>query len=123
MKNLQICLPHLSDVATLSWEIQKSFFNIILLQIIYVSSQKKQIATVLLQFYLFAYCCLVLLTICIALVLRLGHAAGGASRVVHGSILCDPIQPNPSADGPNPIQPTTSGKFGPNPIQLRNLTA
>jgi len=40
MKNLQICLPHLSDVATLSWEIQKSFFNIILLQIIYVSSQK-----------------------------------------------------------------------------------
>ena len=36
-------------------------------------------------------------------------------RVVHGSILCDPIQPNPSADWPNPTksnptQPTTSGK-------------
>jgi len=26
-----------------------------------------------------------------------------AHRVVSGSILCDPIQPNPSADWPNPI--------------------
>jgi len=32
-------------------------------------------------------------------------------RVVRGSILCDPIQPNPSADWPNPTQPTTSGKI------------
>jgi len=36
--------------------------------------------------------------------------------VVHGSILCEPIQPNPSADPtqPNPLQVE---KFGPNPIQ------
>jgi len=32
-------------------------------------------------------------------------------RVVHGSILCDPIQPNPSADWPNPTQPNTTNKF------------
>ena len=32
-------------------------------------------------------------------------------RVVHGSILCGPIQPNPSADRPNPTQSTTSGKI------------
>jgi len=32
-----------------------------------------------------------------------GFARG--NRVVHGSILCDPIQPNPSADWPNPTQP------------------
>jgi len=33
--------------------------------------------------------------------------------------LCDPIQPNPSADGTNPIQPTARGKFWtqPNPTQ------
>jgi len=38
MNILQICPPHLSDVATLPWEIKKmSFFNIIIriLQIIY----------------------------------------------------------------------------------------
>ena len=27
MKVLQVCLPHLSDVATLPWEIQKSYFQ------------------------------------------------------------------------------------------------
>ena len=32
-------------------------------------------------------------------------------RVVHGSILCDPIQPNPSPDWPNPTQPNTTNKF------------
>ena len=32
-------------------------------------------------------------------------------RVVHGSILCDPIQPNPSSDWPNPTQPTASGEI------------
>jgi len=31
--------------------------------------------------------------------------------VVHGSILCDPIQPNPSADLPNPTRLITSGKI------------
>ena len=40
------------------------------------------------------------------------RACGNArwSRVVRGSILCDPIQPNVSADWPNPTQPTKSGK-------------
>ena len=45
MKTLQICPRNLSDVATLSWEIQKkSFFNIIIhiLQIIYVSSEENE---------------------------------------------------------------------------------
>jgi len=45
MNILQICLPHVSDVATLPWELQKkSFFNIIIhiLQIIYVSSEENK---------------------------------------------------------------------------------
>jgi len=45
MNILQICLPHVSDVATLHWELQKkSFFNIIIhiLQIIYVSSEENK---------------------------------------------------------------------------------
>ena len=44
MNALQICPPHLSDVATLLWEIQKSFFNIIIhiLQIIYVMSEENK---------------------------------------------------------------------------------
>ena len=33
------------------------------------------------------------------------------NRAVHGSILCDPIQPNPSADWPNRTRPITSGKI------------
>jgi len=33
------------------------------------------------------------------------------TRLVYGSILCDPIQLNPSADWPKPTQPTTSGKI------------
>ena len=39
MNILQSCPPHLSDVATLLWKIQKSFFNIIIhiLQIIYIT--------------------------------------------------------------------------------------
>jgi len=42
---LQIYLPHLSDVATSPWEIQKNvIFNIIIhiLQIIYVSSEENE---------------------------------------------------------------------------------
>jgi len=41
------------------------------------------------------------------------------TRGVHGSILCDLMQPNPSADWPNPTQPITSGKIWtqPDPIQ------
>jgi len=43
MNILQICPPHLSDVATLPWEIQKSIFNIIIhiLQI-YLSSEENE---------------------------------------------------------------------------------
>jgi len=33
------------------------------------------------------------------------------SPAVHWSILCDPIQPNPSADWPNATQPTVSWKI------------
>ena len=36
---------------------------------------------------------------------------GGKPRVVHESILCDPIQPNPSADWPNPTRPNTICKY------------
>ena len=74
MTNLQICPPHLSDVATLLWEIQKSiFFNIIIhvLQIIYVISEEKN------SNYSTALAVYLLRVICIALVLRLGHATGG----------------------------------------------
>jgi len=49
---LQTRPPHLSDVATLPWEIQKkSFFNIIIhiLQIIYITPKKKTIAAVVVQ--------------------------------------------------------------------------
>jgi len=42
------------------------------------------------------------------------------TRVVHGSILCDPIQPTPSADWPNPTQPNTTNKF--NCLVQPNLT-
>jgi len=44
-ETLQICPPHLSDVATLPWEIQKSHFqqyNSYIFLIIYVISEKKQ---------------------------------------------------------------------------------
>ena len=50
---IQICLPHLSDVAILPWEIQKVIFSIIIhvLQIIYVTSdENKIIATVYCSF-------------------------------------------------------------------------
>jgi len=41
------------------------------------------------------------------------------ATVVHGSILCDPIQPSPSTGGPNPTQPnpTQPNPTQPNPIQ------
>jgi len=42
--------------------------------------------------------------------------------VVHGSILRDPIQPNLSADWPNPIQPTTTGKIWTRPDPTRPNT-
>ena len=63
---------------------KKSFFNIIIhiLQIIYITSEAKPIATVVVQFQLFTYCCLVLPVICIALVLHLGHATGGARVLI-----------------------------------------
>ena len=44
MQILHICPPHLSDVATLPWEIEKVIFNIIthILQIIYVISEENK---------------------------------------------------------------------------------
>jgi len=48
--------------------------NIYILQIIYVTSQENKQQLL----YFFTYCCLVLPIICKALVLRLGHATGGA---------------------------------------------
>ena len=54
-------------------------------------------------------------------VLRPRHAHVWLLRVVHGSILCDPIQSNPSADHwPNPTQPTTSGKIWTQPNTANN---
>ena len=44
------------------------------------------------------------------------------ARVVHESILCDPIQPNQSADWLNLTHPQQMEQFGPNPIQ-RNTTS
>ena len=47
MKILQICPPHLSDIATLSWEIQKvidnSIINYYILLIIYVISEENKL--------------------------------------------------------------------------------
>ena len=43
---------------------------------------RKQIATFVLQLWQFTYCCLVLPITCIALVLRLGHATGGARVLI-----------------------------------------
>jgi len=45
---------------------------------------------------------------------------GFCPTVVHGSILCDPIQPNPSADWPNPTQLTTGGKIWTQPNTTNN---
>ena len=44
--------------------------------------RRKQIVTVVLQLWLFTYCCSVLPIICTALVLRLGHATGGARVLI-----------------------------------------
>ena len=80
MNTSQICPPHLSDVVTLPWEIQKSYSSTKLF--IYFSwftlgyLRRKQIATVVLHLYLFTYCCWVLPIIFTALILRLGHATG-----------------------------------------------
>jgi len=46
MKILQVCPPHLSDVATLAWEIQKSHFQqyySYILLIIYVISEENKL--------------------------------------------------------------------------------
>jgi len=45
MNILQICLPHLSDVATLPWAMKKShFFNIIIntVKIIYITVEENK---------------------------------------------------------------------------------
>jgi len=46
MKILQVCPPHLSDVATLPWEIHKSHFQLYysyILLIIYVVSEENKL--------------------------------------------------------------------------------
>jgi len=80
MNTLQICPRHLSDVAILPWEIQKS--HILTLLFIYFElstlSQNKtnsNCCTAALAVYLLLFNASV---ICIALVLRLRHATGGA---------------------------------------------
>jgi len=62
MKTLQISPPRLSDVATLLLEIQKSHFSILLFIYfrLFTLPQKKTLATIVLQLYLFTYYCLVL---------------------------------------------------------------
>jgi len=79
-----IFCPHLSDVATLPWEIKKVIFQ-------HYSSytsdylryfRRKQIATVVLQLLLFTYYCLVLPVISIAIILHLGHTKGGARVLI-----------------------------------------
>jgi len=84
MNLLQSCPPHLSDVATLPWEIQKSHFSTLLFIYfrIFTLSQKKINSNCVLQLQLFTYCCLVLPIICIALVLRLEHATRGARVLI-----------------------------------------
>ena len=84
MNILQNCPPQVSCVAILPWEIRKSHF-----QHYYSCTsdylrylRRKQTATVVQQLQLFTYCCLVLAIICIALVLRLGHTAGGARVLI-----------------------------------------
>jgi len=66
----------------------KSFFNIIIHTSDYLRYlRRKRVATVVLQLWLFTYCCLVLPIICIALVLRLGHATGGAHMCTDMDVL------------------------------------
>jgi len=73
---LQSFPPHLSDVATLPWEIQKSHFSTLFFIYfrLFTLPQKKTNSNCCLQLQLFTYCWLVLPIVRIALVLRLGHA-------------------------------------------------
>ena len=83
MNNFHICPSHLSDVATLPWEIKKVIFQ-------HYSSytsdylryfRRKRIATVVLQLLLFTYYCLVLPVISIAIILHLGHTTGRSACI------------------------------------------
>jgi len=83
-ETLQICPPHLSNVATLPWEIQTSYFSTLLFIYfrLFTLPQKKTNSnchTAALAVY---YYCLVLPAICVALVLRLGHSTGGARVLI-----------------------------------------
>jgi len=85
MNALQTCSPHLSYVATLPWKNPKKvifqhYYSYTSHYLRYL--RRKQIATVVLQLWLFTYCCLMLPIICIAIVLRLGHATGGARVLI-----------------------------------------
>ena len=83
MNTLQISAPHQSDVATLPWEIQKSHFSTLLF--IYVrsfTSPQKKTNSNSCTADLAVYLLLSLPIICIAVVLRLGHATGGARVLI-----------------------------------------
>ena len=84
MNTLQISAPHQSDVATLPWEIQKSHFSTLLFIYVrlFTSFQKKTNSNSCTADLAFTYCRLVLPIICIAVVLRLGHATGGARVLI-----------------------------------------
>jgi len=77
--------PHLSYVATLLWEIQKvifqHYYSYSLLQIIYVTSEENNsnYCTTALAVYLLLFNVPI---ICIALLLSLGHATGGARVLI-----------------------------------------
>ena len=78
-ETLQICLPHLSDVATLPWEIPKSHFSTLLFIYfrLFTLAQKKTSSN----------CCSAALAVYLLLFsasyyLRLGHATGGAHVLI-----------------------------------------
>ena len=84
MNTLQICPPDLSDAATLPWEIQKSHFATLLFIYcrLFTLSQKKTNTNYCSAALAVTYYCLVLPIICIAMVLRLRHATGGAHVLI-----------------------------------------
>ena len=72
INSLYICPPYLYTVTTLPWEIQKTKTVIFLQYYSYrlqtiTLSQKKHIATVVLQLICYTKCCLLLPIICVAL--------------------------------------------------------
>ena len=95
MSTLEICPPHLSDVSTLPWKIQKSHSSTLLYIYfrLFTLPQKKansNCCTAALAVYLL-HCCLVLPNICTALVLRLGPCTTGGADMLRpvAAACCD----------------------------------